>query len=280
MQQNTDEWLQMRLEKIGASDAPIIMGDSPWKTPYQLWQLKTGRVQYETTNKRQQRGHDLEPLALETYNKETSSNARPRVVFSSEYSWMIASLDGFDEQKNIPVEIKCPGDKDHHIASQDRVPDKYWAQVQHQLAVTGCELLHYYSFSEQSTYLVSVHRDNDYIAEMIKRESAFYSLVQSDIAPELTDRDYVQRRDFEFSLAEHDYIEAYTELQRAKNNEARCRKKLIDLCDGQSSAGLSVSVRRSVRHGHVDYTQIPELQGIDLAQYRKPEIETWRVFTK
>jgi predicted phage-related endonuclease len=37
MQQQTPEWLEFRKNKIGASDAPIIMETSPWKTPYQLW---------------------------------------------------------------------------------------------------------------------------------------------------------------------------------------------------------------------------------------------------
>lgn len=42
--QNTQEWEKFRLQKIGASDAPIIMGVSPWKTPFQLWLEKTGQI--------------------------------------------------------------------------------------------------------------------------------------------------------------------------------------------------------------------------------------------
>lgn len=41
--QNTQEWEKFRLQKIGASDAPIIMGVSPWKTPFQLWLEKQGK---------------------------------------------------------------------------------------------------------------------------------------------------------------------------------------------------------------------------------------------
>ena len=38
--QNTPEWLEFRRKKIGASDAPIILEVSTWKTPYQLWLVK------------------------------------------------------------------------------------------------------------------------------------------------------------------------------------------------------------------------------------------------
>ena len=35
--QQSEEWLEFRRSRIGASDAPIIMGVSPWKTHYKLW---------------------------------------------------------------------------------------------------------------------------------------------------------------------------------------------------------------------------------------------------
>ena len=35
------KWLLTRQKGIGGSDAGIIMGDNRYKTPYELWQLKT-----------------------------------------------------------------------------------------------------------------------------------------------------------------------------------------------------------------------------------------------
>ncbi len=43
--QNTPEWHAFRRKRIGASDAPVIMGISPWKTPYQLWIEKTSGIE-------------------------------------------------------------------------------------------------------------------------------------------------------------------------------------------------------------------------------------------
>ena len=35
------KWLLTRQKGIGGSDAGIIMGDNKYKTPFELWQLKT-----------------------------------------------------------------------------------------------------------------------------------------------------------------------------------------------------------------------------------------------
>ena len=32
-----------------ASDTPVVLGVSPWRTPYQLWQHKLGLVEPEVT---------------------------------------------------------------------------------------------------------------------------------------------------------------------------------------------------------------------------------------
>lgn len=47
LQQNTPEWHRWRMQGIGASDAPVIMGETLFKTPRALWSIKTGRMQEE-----------------------------------------------------------------------------------------------------------------------------------------------------------------------------------------------------------------------------------------
>ena len=45
LQQNTAEWHRWRQQGLGASDAPVIMGDAAFKTTRMLWSIKnrTGR---------------------------------------------------------------------------------------------------------------------------------------------------------------------------------------------------------------------------------------------
>ena len=45
LRQNTPEWHRWRRQGIGASDAPVIMGETPFKTPRTLWSIKTGCTQ-------------------------------------------------------------------------------------------------------------------------------------------------------------------------------------------------------------------------------------------
>ena len=44
LNQRSPEWLQWRSQGITASDIPIILGLSPYKTPWQLWAEKVGRI--------------------------------------------------------------------------------------------------------------------------------------------------------------------------------------------------------------------------------------------
>lgn len=58
------EWLEWRKLGLGASDAPVVMGVSPWKTRHQLWLEKTGQKVDEPTNQYiLDKGHAMEPKA-------------------------------------------------------------------------------------------------------------------------------------------------------------------------------------------------------------------------
>ena len=60
--QGSAEWHQHRRKHRNASETPIILGVSPWQTPYQLWQIKLGLVEQEVTPA-MLRGTQLEPQA-------------------------------------------------------------------------------------------------------------------------------------------------------------------------------------------------------------------------
>ena len=173
MHQNSDEWLQLRRTKIGASDAPIIMGVSPWKTPFQLFVEKT---MGETTpmNSSMKRGRDLEYKARLEFEKAIGIPVEPQVKFHPEFDWMMASLDGESLDGEIIVEIKCPNKKDHATAMDGRIPEKYFPQMQHQMCVCGLKQAYYFSFDGTKGCSVLVKRDDAYIKELIDEELKFY----------------------------------------------------------------------------------------------------------
>lgn len=175
--QSTEEWLSWRRGGIGASDAPVVMGLSPWLKDGELLLLKTGQQSERPANDAMQRGKRLEPVARLAYVNHTGIDVAPVCVQSCAHSWMRASLDGLSADGRHVVEIKCPGEKDHRLAASGCVPEKYFPQLQHILAVTGLGEIYYWSFRFDHTVLLKVARDESFIASLMEKEVAFWARV-------------------------------------------------------------------------------------------------------
>ena len=102
--QGTPEWHAHRRGLRNASETPAVLGISPWVTPYQLWLIKTGRVE-QAVNTAMQRGTALEPAARHAYEIDTGHVMQPLVLQDGAYS---ASLDGMTLAGDLIVEIKVP----------------------------------------------------------------------------------------------------------------------------------------------------------------------------
>lgn len=275
--QNTEEWLEIRRSKIGASDAPIIMGISPWKTPYQLWEEKLQLTAPSQKRSYMQRGLDLEEKARECFEKQTGLIVFPQVIYHPEHEWMMASLDGIDfAHKNI-VEIKCPGREDHAQALNGKVPEKYFPQLQHQMEVAGVDESWYFSFDGVDGKYIKVYRDDKYVSKLVAKEQEFWGCMQNLEAPKMTERDFVEKDDELWNVAAESWRSCSYQLQVLKAKEEELRETLIALSGRSNAKGAGIRLSRVVRRGAVDYKAIPELHGVDLDKYRKSPIESWRL---
>ena len=150
MQQGSKEWLESRKNYLGASDAPVVMGVSPYRTRLQLWREKLGLGDEQKVNQSMRRGKDLEPVAMKAYEKESgnimSVDGADTIVYHPTYKFMRASLDGLSIDKSIAVELKCPGEEDHEIAKSGKIPEHYYPQVQQELECLNHNALHYFSY--------------------------------------------------------------------------------------------------------------------------------------
>src|SRR5271156_3313945 len=104
MLQGSAEWHEHRRRYRNASETPVLLGLSPFCTPYRLWQLKLGLITQEVTPAMQS-GTELEPLARAAYERQTGRVMQPLVVVDGEYS---ASLDAMTLDGRRIAEIKCP----------------------------------------------------------------------------------------------------------------------------------------------------------------------------
>lgn len=183
LRQRSLEWIEFRRTHIGASDAVVIMGESPWKSPKELYYEKILGIQQDD-NPYMKRGRDLEPLALECFESETGLQMFPMVFVHDKLEWMAASLDGITLDRKSFVEIKCPGKMDHKKALSGQIPSKYLPQLQHQIAVTGIEKGFYYSFDGESGICIEVKKDEELIKKILAKESDFWYCIKKLKPPE------------------------------------------------------------------------------------------------
>ncbi len=180
-----DAWLEQRKLGLGSSDAPSILGVSPFRSALSVYTDKLGLTVDEEETEAQKWGKILEPHILDEFGKETGRAVWPagQLLRSTALPWQMATLDG--EQRNEKhgadvglVEAKATGWRVGDWA--EGVPMHVFTQVQHQLAVTGrtwgsvvvllngCKLL-----------WADVERDNAFIADvLIPAEADFWQRVQ------------------------------------------------------------------------------------------------------
>lgn len=283
IQQNTKEWLELRKSHIGASDAPVIMGVSPFKrsdglpkTPYVLWQEKLDLLPLEKENAAMTFGKNNEEKARKAYENVTGELVYPHVCFHKDFSYMLASLDGININKDMIVEIKNAGREDHEKARAQKVPDHYYPQLQHQLSCTGLEYMHYFSFHQGEGIIVEVKRDDIYLQEMYEKEAKFWDCLSNFKAPEFSEGDYIER-DSNWEMIAKSLWEIKQEKKAILDKENELEKQLRYISEGKNSRSKHMRYTMICAKGGVDYKQIPELDGVDLDQYRKSPVVRWRL---
>jgi putative phage-type endonuclease len=278
LEQGTQEWLDWRKTIIGGSDAPVIMGFNQWSTQYNLWEDKLGLSKPKVDNFAMSRGRELEPVARDVFERETLTCVSPQVVVSDEYGWMGASFDGVSECGKVAVEIKCPGDKAHEMAKNKIVPDYYYPQLQHSIAVKNLDMIFYFSFKNESDYaLIEVKRNQDYIDDMVQKEWGFWERVRNFEAPEMISRDFVSVDTNEWDRAARDYLLAKNNVELWTKKLDEYRDHLIEMANNSNCIGGGLRLTKTTRKGAVNYKNIPELVGVDLEKYRGKTVIGWRL---
>ena len=172
--QGTSEWLDWRNQGLGASDAPAIMGENPWKSRERLLKEKLNELSF-WQNDAMRRGIELEPEARRRYEQMTGIKVRPVCLESTQFDWLRASIDGLAHDGSSVVEIKCGESVYRHAASKRQVPQYYLGQLQHILAVTGLPRIDFWCYLPGRPEIhICIDRDNNYIDRLIKREMEFW----------------------------------------------------------------------------------------------------------
>jgi putative phage-type endonuclease len=241
--QGSDEWHQHRILYRNASETAALIG-SPWMTPYQLWEVKTGRRKQEATYP-MQRGIDMEPLARQAYEDATGAIMEPVVVLDGDYS---ASLDGLTFDGELLLEVKCPmkgRDSDTWRAAQAGTLERHYEiQVQHQLMVSGAQEAHFWVFDGKNGILVTVKPNQEDFLRIRTAWDEFWKFVVSDTPPPITANDTVIREDQVWGKAASEFIVAKEAAEEAAKAADEAKAKLAALASHNSERGYGVSVCR------------------------------------
>lgn len=137
----TDEQRAKRHEGLGASDTPIIMGYSSYKTPYQLYLEKTGAIESsEEMTEQQYWGNALEPIIIKRFADQNDVEITfPDTVYHPDYPYIFANLDGWIESEQAVIEVKSANSfqrKEWDMALTDGIPLVYLIQIAKQCAIT------------------------------------------------------------------------------------------------------------------------------------------------
>jgi len=183
------EWLELRNTGIGASDIAVVLGLSPWKTPFQLWAEKTGLRPPDdlSDNEPVFWGSRLESIIVEVFGERTK---RPvlragELLRSRAHPWALSTLDAWTGEGGPlwPLEIKTTSSR-HADAWAEGPPDHYMAQVQQQLLVTGEERATVACLlGGQRLIWCDIEREERWINMILRHGAEFWRLVEERDPP-------------------------------------------------------------------------------------------------
>lgn len=271
---------KVRRTYLGASDIPIIMGESPWKSAFKLWEEKVGISEDNSDNHHIRRGKEFEPVAREKFESLIPGVFEPCFKRDERVSWMAANLDGYDMATKALVEIKCPSPSSFaKLEAEREIPLMYQYQICWQKHVSKADKCYFFAYEVDSgkCFLKEFFEPEGMFESLFEEADYFWSCVIKSTPPEGSERHY-QSFDSQEMIDQADRI--LTLQQEIKEREKEVKELKNDLIKsvGEDNALIgSYVLEKSYRKGSVDYGSIPELQKVNLEDYRKPHTTIWRL---
>lgn len=183
-----NEWLDFRKTGIGGSDAGAIMGLNKYATPLSVYMDKKGFSRFEG-NAATEWGNILEDPIRQKAGEELGIKIEtvPGMFTSVAHPFMNANLDGlvFVEGEMEIAGKTVSGLGGHEVKTsrtgegfaEDEIPDSYYCQVQHYMAVTGLPyfVLTVYIMDRYEGRHYVIPRNEEFIGRLVKAEEDFWN---------------------------------------------------------------------------------------------------------
>ncbi len=295
-----EDWLEVRKNGIGGSDAAAAVGLNPYMSPLELWLIKTGRdanlprPDPQDTSEPIYWGTLLEPIVAASYTKQTSNKVRRvnAVLQSPTVPFMLANVDrevvGCRDVQLL--ECKTAGEFGARLW-RDGVPEYVQLQVQHQLAVTGRQAADVaVLICGQKLEVHRVVRDDALIARLIELEAVFWRFVDTDTPPPADGSDSADRAlrclypgaggtvDFtdnrRLSSVFVDLVAVRADIEARQQVEAQLKQTIVQ--------AMAEADRAEFETGSVSYKRSKDGTGVDLKRLLAdhPQLATQYAITK
>lgn len=183
---NHEEWLKLRSQYIGGSDAAAVVGLNAYASPYSLWAEKTGKVSGFAGNLATEVGTYLEEFVAQKFAQVTGKKVRKcnQSFLNSQYPFAIANIDREIVGEDAGLEIKTTDTLNMGKFKGGEYPANYYAQMVHYMAVTGKQrwYLAVMIGNKEFKWFV-LERDEAEIAALMSAEAMFWDFVKKDIPP-------------------------------------------------------------------------------------------------
>jgi putative phage-type endonuclease len=285
-----EDWLAVRKQGIGSSDAAAAVGLNPYKSQLELWMEKTGRDESLPKLDPQDEespaywGNVLEPVVAWHYSKRSGNRVR-RINAVLQHPdpklpWMLANIDreviGADDVQIL--ECKTAGINGAGLWKEG-VPEYVQLQVMHQLAVTGKQAADVaILLGGQHLEIHRIERDESMIARLIDLERLFWDYVVSDTPPPADGTDsaeaalrclYPEDNGQTLDFSQHpERATIYRELKAVRQNIAQQETLEAKLKQVLQQA-MGEATRAEFAEGYISWKKTKDSIGLDVEQMIK-----------
>lgn len=274
------QWHEWRANGIGASDIGVLTGSNPYSTPRKLWSDKFGEGRPVFLSDAIRHGVASEPKVRRTLNENTEWNLKELCCEDDANPRFRASLDGWDADKKVVVEIKCPVNLDTIDDARDESKvHPYWIdQLQWQMMITQAlaGFIAVWDYRTEEYILVQIEPDAERWEQMRKTAAKFWDLVQSGTEPEATERDYIDIDEPELNELLVAYAIEDRAEKEAKAKKTALRDSIWSFGEGQNFRSLGFTVFQTNGRVSYDYATMKS-DGVDLSPYEKVGKKSFRI---
>ena len=289
--QDKAAWLEARNKGIGGSDASVIVGLNSWKSPFQLWLEKTGQTEPEdlSDNEYVYWGTTLEEVVAREFTIRTGKKVvRRGLLQHDDIPYLLASVDRLVVGEDAGLECKTANGFAAKAWDGDNVPDAYYVQCQHYMAVTGAQTWYIAALIGGNHFVwKEIPRNEDDIKALLEAEAEFWRKVETKEMPDVDGSESCTH-----ALAEKfsgggpaielpseadeslDKIAELEDIKKSIDEQIEAHKNGLRMMLGDAEAGTTASGRRVTWKTQAGRTTI------DSKRLKAEKPEVWEAYSK